>query len=63
MKLSLELRGNNRLIITFAAKAVNPKADTTALERQIDNLVYRLYNLTYDEVKVIEPDFPLGKTE
>jgi hypothetical protein len=34
-----------------------------ALERQIDNLVYRLYNLTYEEIKVIEPDFPLTRAE
>jgi restriction endonuclease S subunit len=47
----------------LAAKAAASKADTTALERQIDNLVYHLYNLTYDEVKVIEPEFPLGKAE
>jgi hypothetical protein len=47
----------------LAAKSVDPNADTTALERQIDSLVYRLYNLTYDEVKVIEPEFPLGKAE
>jgi hypothetical protein len=47
----------------LAAKAADPKADTTALERQIDNMVYRLYNLTYEEVKVIEPGFPLGKAE
>jgi hypothetical protein len=33
------------------------------LEREIDNLVDRLYNLTYDEVKAIEPEFPLGKAE
>jgi hypothetical protein len=44
-------------------KESNLKADTTALERQIDSLVYHLYNLTYDEIKVIEPDFPLGKAE
>jgi hypothetical protein len=47
----------------LAAKAANPKADTTALERWIDNLVYRLYNLTWEEVKVVEPGFPLGKAE
>jgi adenine-specific DNA-methyltransferase len=47
----------------LAAKSANPQADTSALERQIDNLVYRLYNLTWDEVKVIEPEFPLGKAE
>ncbi len=37
--------------------------DTSALEQQIDNLVYRLYDLTYDEVKVIDPDFPLSRQE
>ena len=31
--------------------------DTTSLEQQIDNLVYNLYNLTYDEVLIIEPEF------
>jgi hypothetical protein len=30
--------------------------ETSNLEQQIDNLVYRLYNLTYDEVKVIDPE-------
>jgi adenine-specific DNA-methyltransferase len=47
----------------LSTKKENPTADTSALERQIDNLVYRLYNLTYDEVKVIEPDFPLSEME
>ena len=37
--------------------------DTTALEQQIDNLVYKLYDLTYEEVKVIDPVFPLSKEE
>jgi hypothetical protein len=50
----------NRIL---AVKAAGPKADTTAFEQQIDNLVYRLYDLTYEEVKVIEPGFPLGKAE
>jgi adenine-specific DNA-methyltransferase len=31
--------------------------DTTDLEQQIDNLVYKLYELTYDEVLVVEPEF------
>lgn len=37
--------------------------DTTKIEEQIDNLVYRLYDLTYDEVKVIDPEFPLTEEE
>ncbi len=27
------------------------------IEIQIDNLVYRLYELSYDEVLVVEPEF------
>ena len=47
----------------LSAKAVNHKADTSQLERKIDELVYKLYDLTYDEVKVIDPEFPLSKEE
>jgi hypothetical protein len=47
----------------LSAKAADPQADTSALEWALDTLVYRLYNLTWDEVKVIEPGFPLGKAE
>jgi hypothetical protein len=32
-------------------------ADTTALEQDIDNMVYKLYDLTYEEVLVVQPDF------
>jgi hypothetical protein len=34
---------------------------TTALEQEIDNLVYKLYELTYEEVKIIDPAFPLSE--
>lgn len=36
------------------AKAANPKADTSALEKQIDEMVYKLYDLTEEEIKIIE---------
>lgn len=32
----------------------NPKADTTYLETQIDQLVYELYGLTEEEIKIVE---------
>ena len=38
----------------LAAKKFNPQADTSALESQIDQLVYSLYNLTEDEIKTVE---------
>jgi HKD family nuclease len=37
--------------------------DVTALEQQIDNLVYKLYELTYQEVKAIDPEFALTEQE
>jgi len=34
-------------------------ADTSALEKECDQLVYKLHQLTYDEVKIIDPEFEL----
>ncbi|MGQ3684220.1 MAG: hypothetical protein ACUBOA_04275 [Candidatus Loosdrechtia sp.] len=38
----------------LAAKRTNPAADTSELEKQIDQLVYKLYGLTGDEIKIVE---------
>ncbi|WP_395052017.1 Eco57I restriction-modification methylase domain-containing protein [Flavobacterium sp.] len=35
-------------------KKENPKADTSDLENDIDELVYQLYELTYDEIDVVK---------
>ena len=35
-------------------KEQDPSSDTTELENQIDQLVYELYELTDDEIKIIE---------
>jgi len=44
-------------------KKCDPKADTTALEKEIDQLVYKLYSLTYQEIKIIDPEFDLTEQE
>lgn len=44
-------------------KKKDVKADVSEIEQQIDNLVYKLYELTYDEVKIIDPEFALTKQE
>ena len=36
------------------AKKKNPEADTGEWEKEIDELVYRLYDLTEEEIKIIE---------
>ncbi|HET56149.1 MAG TPA: hypothetical protein ENN33_13170, partial [Ignavibacteria bacterium] len=38
----------------LTAKKDNPKADTSALEREIDELVYKLYGLTEEEIRIVE---------
>ena len=38
----------------LAQKQADPQADTTALEREIDELVYGLYGLTPEEISIIE---------
>ncbi|MBO1884543.1 Eco57I restriction-modification methylase domain-containing protein [Capnocytophaga sp. Marseille-Q4570] len=47
--------------ITLVTQILNAKEkdsnfDTIDLENQIDILVYKLYNLTYEEVKIIDPN-------
>ncbi|GAA9426276.1 hypothetical protein TH0950_04400 [Helicobacter pylori] len=38
----------------LALKEKDPKANTQGLEKEIDALVYQLYNLTAEEIKIIE---------
>lgn len=50
----------------FIGKIISKKErgeDTTAEEQKIDIMVYKLYDLTYAEVKIIEPEFALTKEE
>jgi hypothetical protein len=45
------------------AKSQNPASDTTALEAEIDLMVYKLYNLTWEEVKIVDPEFAMSAEE
>jgi hypothetical protein len=42
----------------LAAKAVDPAADVSALEHEIDLLVYGLYDLTPEEIAIVEGNSP-----
>jgi len=35
-------------------KKQNPDADTSQLEKEIDQLIYNLYDMTQEEIQVIE---------
>lgn len=45
---------NNRAEQIVAAKRKNPAADTSVLEREIDEAVYALYGLTPKEITIVE---------
>jgi hypothetical protein len=65
-KIPIAIFKNQNLFVELVDKILINKAkknDTTALEQEIDNLVYKLYALTYEEVKVIDPEFNLSKKE
>lgn len=42
-------------------KQQDPTADTSQLEQEIDVLVYQLYNLTYEEVLIVDKEFLMSK--
>ena len=44
-------------------KEKNILADTSYLETKVDILVYHLYNLTYDEVLIVDPETPITREE
>ncbi|MCX8009893.1 MAG: hypothetical protein N3A61_01970, partial [Ignavibacteria bacterium] len=45
----------------LTTKKQNPQADTSSLEREIDQLVYKLYELTEEEIGIIEGKKENGK--
>lgn len=44
----------NRVDKILDAKRTDPDSDTSDLENEIDTLVYGLYNLTEDEIAIVE---------
>jgi len=44
----------NLVVQILKKKKHNLKADTSALESDIDKMVYELYGLTDDEIKIVE---------
>ena len=58
---------NSPIIVVIDQKVAslmsNLEYDTTDLESEIDLLVYHLYNLTYDEILIVDPETPITREE
>jgi len=53
-------------IVGLVDKIISNKSqnkDTNSLERQIDFIVYKIYGITYDDLKTIESDLSLSREE
>jgi hypothetical protein len=55
-KASIELKHivESKVSQILEAKKADPKADTSVLEKEIDQLVYGLYGLTEEEISIVE---------
>lgn len=65
-QLPIRVAKNQKIFSDLVDKVLSLKSEgknTTSLEQEIDNIVYKLYELTYDEVKVIDPLFTLSEVE
>ena len=51
------------VISILTAKRLALDTDITTLEQQIDLLIYHLYNLTYDEVLIVDPQTSITREE
>lgn len=54
---------DNLVSSIFNAKRLALDTDITALEQQIDLLIYHLYNLTYDEVLIVDPQTSITREQ
>jgi len=51
----------SKVFTILELKKDSPPADTTPLEAEIDLLVYKLYGLSWEEVKVVDPEFGMSE--
>lgn len=61
--LTIKKRIDNLSKQVYELKKSNRLCDTTSIEQKIDNLVYHLYGLTFEEVKIVDPETPITEEE
>ena len=60
--IHISLQKFNQLVDKML-EAKQRNQDTADLERQIDLMVYKLYDLTEEEIKIVDPEFELIEKE
>ena len=67
-KLPVKITSNQGSLINLVDRALALKseditADISTIDKAIDITVYKLYGLTYDEVKIVDPETPITEEE
>lgn len=62
-RVSIQMQNSIEKITRAILAGKIKNQNTSSLEKEIDILVYKIYNLTYDEVKIIDKDFWLSEEE
>lgn len=47
----------------ISRKEIDPAADVAKEEQEIDRIVYHIYDLTYDEVLIVDPQTTIMREE
>jgi len=55
----MQLKDNAKILSQNFHYICDPNADTEMEEQEIDRHVYKLYGLTYDDVKIVDPETPI----
>ena len=63
MPQSISERIEKKVETILSQKTIDYTANTCSLENEIDLIVYHLYNLTYDEVLIVDPETPITREE
>ena len=65
--IPIVIQNIQNIIGELVSKIIDLKDDNecsyNSLEQEIDHIVYHLYDLTYDEVLVVDPETPITREE
>ena len=53
----------SKLIESLVSQRMNKYEDVISIENKIDHIAYHLYDLTYDDVLIIDPQTPISREE
>ena len=65
-KIPIKTSQNQEIVISLVEKIIKAKKDgidSSILEKSLDIVVYHLYNLSYNEVLIVDPETPITREE